>query len=386
MRIAQTHDRSGVARAALVAAPVHAEKKYGPGASDKEIKLGQTVSYSGALSVFGTIGRVEAAYFEMLNAAGGINGRKITLDQSRRRLHAAARPSSRRASWSSRKKCSRCSARSAHRPTPRFTSTSTRGKCRTCSCRPARPNGAIRSSFPGRWAGRPTIGRKARSTRSYILKTNPHAKIAVLYQNDDFGKDFLQGFEEGLGETNAKMIVATATYEPTDPSVDSQITTLKASGADTFFDIASPKAAAQAIRKAYDIGWRPLHLLQSVAASIASTLKPAGLEHAVGVISSAYYKDPTDPQWAKDPAVAAYRTFMKTLLPGWRSGRRVQRVGLQPGADHGAGAQAVRRRPDARERDEAGRESQRPAASDAAARDQDQHFAHRLLSRSSRCS
>src|SRR5258705_106607 len=162
--------------------------------------------------------------------------------------------------------------------------------------------------FPWTMGWTPNYRQEGAIYARYILKTNPHAKVAVLYQNDDFGKDFLRGFEEGLGEANAKMIVATATFEPTDPSVDSQITTLQASGADTFFDIASPKAAAQAIRKAYDTGWRPVHLLQSVAASISSTLKPAGLDHAVGVISSAYYKDPTDPQWAKDPAVAAYRS------------------------------------------------------------------------------
>jgi len=136
----------------------------------------------------------------------------------------------------------------------------------------------------------------------------------VLYQNDDFGKDFLRGFQEGLGE-NAKMIVAVATYEPTDPTVDSQITTLKASGADTFFDIAAPKAAAQAIRKAGEIGWRPVQFLQSVAASIASTLKPAGFDHAVGVISSTYYKDPNDPQWANDPATLAYLAWMKQYYP-----------------------------------------------------------------------
>ena len=146
------------------------------------------------------------------------------------------------------------------------------------------------------------------------FKNYPQAKIAVLYQNDDFGKDFLKGFQEGLGD-RTKMIVATATYEPTDPTVDSQITTLQGSGADTFFDIAAPKAAAQAIRKAYEIGWRPLHFLQSVAASIASTIKPAGLERAVGVISSAYYKDPNDPQWANDPGLLAYLAWMKAYYP-----------------------------------------------------------------------
>jgi branched-chain amino acid transport system substrate-binding protein len=312
MRIAQC--TITLALLALAVAPVHADKKYGPGASDKEIKLGQTVSYSGALSVFGTIGRTEAAYFEMLNAAGGINGRKInlislddgympprTVEQTRKLVEQEEVL----ALFSSIGTPTNSAIHkyvNAKKVPHLFLST-----------------GASKwgdpIQFPWTMGWVPNYRQEGAIYAHYILKTNPHAKIAVLYQNDDFGKDFLRGFEEGLGEANAKMIVATATFEPTDPSVDSQITTLQASGADTFFDIASPKAAAQAIRKAYDSGWRPLLLLQSVAASISSTLKPAGLDHAVGVISSTYYKDPTDPQWAQDPAVAAYRTFMKTYYP-----------------------------------------------------------------------
>jgi ABC-type branched-subunit amino acid transport system substrate-binding protein len=310
------HRAAGVALFAsmLLAGPTHAEKKYGPGASDKEIKLGQTMSYSGALSVFGTIGRTEAAYFDKINAAGGINGRKINLislddgyappkavEQTRRLIE----QDEVLALFSSLGTPTNVAIQkyvNARKVPHLFLST-----------------GASRwgdpQQFPWTMGWAPNYLQEGRIYAKYILKNYPRAKIAVLYQNDDFGKDFLRGFQEGLGESGAQMIVAQATYEPTDPTVDSQITTLKASGADTFFDIAAPKAAAQAIRKTYDIGWRPLHFLQSVAASIASTLKPAGLDHAVGVISSAYYKDPTDPQWASDPGVLAYRAFMKAYYP-----------------------------------------------------------------------
>jgi branched-chain amino acid transport system substrate-binding protein len=312
MRIARC--TISLALLALVVAPVHAQKRYGPGANDKEIKLGQTVSYSGALSVFGTIGRVEAAYFEMLNGAGGINGRKVTLIslddgymppktvEQTRKLVEQEEVLALFSSIGTPTNSAIHKYVNAKKVPHLFLST-----------------GASKwgdpKQFPWTMGWTPNYRQEGAIYAGYILKANPRAKIAVLYQNDDFGKDFLRGFEEGLGEANAKMIVATATFEPTDPSVDSQITTLKASGADTFFNIASPKAAAQAIRKAYEIGWRPLLLLQSVAASISSTLKPAGLDHAVGVISSTYYKDPTDPQWAQDPAVAAYRAFMKTYYP-----------------------------------------------------------------------
>jgi ABC-type branched-subunit amino acid transport system substrate-binding protein len=314
MRIAQRTIRMALLATALAVAPVQAEKRYGPGASDKEIKLGQTMSYSGALSVFGTIGRTQAAYFEMLNAAGGINGRRVTFIS----LDDGYMPP--RTVEQTRKLVEQEEVLALFGSTGTPTNSAIHKYVNArqvphlfLSTGASKWGDPIR--FPWTMGWTPNYRQEGAIYARYILKTSPHAKVAVLYQNDDFGKDFLRGFEEGLGEANAKMIVATATFEPTDPSVDSQITTLQASGADTFFDIASPKAAAQAIRKAYDTGWRPVHLLQSVAASISSTLKPAGLDHAVGVISSAYYKDPTDPQWAKDPAVAAYRSFMKTYYP-----------------------------------------------------------------------
>jgi branched-chain amino acid transport system substrate-binding protein len=312
--VRNTSSAAVLAAAMLLAAPGYAEPRYGPGASDKEIKLGQTVSYSGPLSVFGTIGRAEAAYFESVNANGGINGRRIklislddayappkTVEQTRKLIEQEEVL----ALFSSLGTPTNTAIHkyvNAKKVPHLFLSTG------------ASKWGDPRH-FPWTMGWGPNYRQEGTIYARYVLKAYPRARIAVLYQNDDFGKDFLKGFEEGLGDSNRAMIVAQATYEPTDPTVDSQITTLMASGADTFFDIAAPKAAAQAIRKAYDIGWRPLHLLQSVAASIASTLKPAGLDKAVGVVSSTYYKDPTDPQWVNDPAVSAYLAWMRSYYP-----------------------------------------------------------------------
>ena len=298
----------------LLAAPGHAQKKYGPGVSDTEIKLGQTVSYSGPLSVFGTIGRAEAAYFDKVNAEGGINGRRIKLVS----LDDAYAPPKTVEQTRKLVEQEEVLALFSSLGTPTNTAIHKYVNARKVP-HLFLSTGASKwgdpQQFPWTMGWTPNYRQEGSIYAKFILKAYPQAKIAVLYQNDDFGKDFLKGFEEGLGDRGSTMIVARATYEPTDPTVDSQITTLKASGADTFFDIAAPKAAAQAIRKAHDLGWRPLHLLQSVAASIASTLKPAGLDNAVGVMSSTYYKDPTDPQWVNDPGVAAYLAWMKRYYP-----------------------------------------------------------------------
>jgi branched-chain amino acid transport system substrate-binding protein len=149
----------------------------------------------------------------------------------------------------------------------------------------------------------------------HILQTRPNAKIGVLYQNDDYGKDFLQGFKSGLGDKAAKMIVSEVSYEPSDPTVDSQIIALKASGADVFFNVTMTKAAAQAIRKAYDIGWKPVQYLNSISTGVGTVLTPAGLDKSVGIISAAYMKDPTDKQWANDPAIKEWTAWMKKYYP-----------------------------------------------------------------------
>jgi len=143
----------------------------------------------------------------------------------------------------------------------------------------------------------------------------PTAKIGVLYQNDDYGKDYVKGLKDGLGDKAAKLIIAEVTYEVTDPTIDSQIVSLQASGADVFYDVTTPKFAAQAIRKTYDIGWKPLHLLNSVSASVAAVMTPAGLDKSVGVVSLAYFKDPTDPQWKDDPAFKQWLAWMDKYYP-----------------------------------------------------------------------
>jgi branched-chain amino acid transport system substrate-binding protein len=161
----------------------------------------------------------------------------------------------------------------------------------------------------------PTYQHESNIYAKYLLQTKPDAKVGILYQNDDYGKDYLKGFKDGLGDKAANMIVAEVSYEVTDPSVDTQIVTLQASGANVFFNITTPKFAAQAIRKAYDIGWRPLHLLNVVSTSVAAVLQPAGLDKAVGLVSIAYFKDPTDPAWKDDKATKDYFAFMKKYYP-----------------------------------------------------------------------
>jgi branched-chain amino acid transport system substrate-binding protein len=156
---------------------------------------------------------------------------------------------------------------------------------------------------------------EARLYAAYILEEKPDAKIAILYQNDDYGKDYVKGLKDGLGDKAEKMIVAEASYEVTDPSIDSQIVSLQASGANTFFNVTTPKFAAQAIRKVYDIGWRPLHILNNVSASVGSVLTPAGLDKSVGLITVAYLKDPADPQWKNDPAFKEYAAWLKKYYP-----------------------------------------------------------------------
>jgi ABC-type branched-subunit amino acid transport system substrate-binding protein len=170
-------------------------------------------------------------------------------------------------------------------------------------------------NFPWTMGWQPNYQTEARIYARHILQTKPNARIAVLYQNDDYGKDYLKGFEEGLGPQHQKMIVAKASYEVSEPTVDSQMLQLKSSGADVFFNITTPKFAAQAIRAAYDTGWKPTHYLNNVSNSVGSVLKPAGLEKAVGIITSAYVKDPTDKRWANDPAMKTWREFMAKYNP-----------------------------------------------------------------------
>jgi ABC-type branched-subunit amino acid transport system substrate-binding protein len=299
---------------ALGASSVWAQKKYDPGATDTEIKVGNIMPYSGPASAYGTIGKAAAAYIKMVNDDGGINGRKIdfisvddgysppkTVEMARRLVEQdqvlliwgslGTPPNSAIQKYMNAKKVPQLhvytGASKWNDPT----------------------------HFPWTMGWQPSYQAEAKIYAAYILKNKPDAKIAVLYQNDDYGKDYLEGFETGLGARAKTMIVAKASYETSDPTVDSQIVQLQASGADVFFNITTPKFAAMAIRKAYDIGWKPLQFLNNVSASIGSVLTPAGLEQSTGIITTTYLKDPSDPAWKDDKGMNAWRAFMAKYYP-----------------------------------------------------------------------
>jgi branched-chain amino acid transport system substrate-binding protein len=299
---------------ALAAFPAAAQKKYDPGASDTEIRIGNTNPYSGPASAYGTIGKTIAAYFTMVNEQGGINGRKVrfityddgysppkTVEMARKLVEqdqvlflfqTLGTPSN----TAIHKYMNMKKVPQMHVAT-----------------------GATKWNDPAnfKWTmgWQPNYQDEAKSYVRYLLKEKPNAKIGILYQNDDYGKDYLKGIKDGLGAKAKSMIVAEVSYEVADPTVDSQIVQLQQSGADVFFNITTPKFAAQAIRKAYDIGWKPLHFLNNVSTSVASVLTPAGLDKSLGLISTAYIKDPTDKQWENDPAIKKWQTFMKKYYP-----------------------------------------------------------------------
>ncbi len=302
--------------AVLFCAPsAQAQKKYGPGASDTEIKLGQTMPYSGPASAYAAIGKTQVAYFQMINDQGGINGRKITLIS----LDDGYSPP--RAVEQVRRLVEEEQVLALFQTLGTPTNTAIHKYVNAKKV----PHlyiatGATKwgdpKNFPWTMGWQPTYQTEARIYARYILAHKPNAKVAILYQNDDYGKDYLKGFKDGLGDKAASIIVSEVSYEVTDPTVDSQIVTLKASGADTFFNITTPKFAAQAIRKAFDMGWKPLHFLNNVSSSVGATLAPAGLDKSVNIITAQYMKDATDPQWNKDPAMQRWREFMKKYMPG----------------------------------------------------------------------
>jgi ABC-type branched-subunit amino acid transport system substrate-binding protein len=280
----------------LATGPTRAET---PGVTPTEIKIGQTQPYSGPASSYGTIGKVESAYFAMINEQGGINGRKInlislddgysppkTVEQVRRLVEqdqvlmifqSLGTPSN----------TAIHKYMNAKKVPQLFVAT-----------------GATKwgdpEHFPWTMGWQPSYQTEAHIYAKYLLQTKPDAKIGILYQNDDYGKDYVKGLKDGLGDKAAKMIVSEVSYEVTDPTIDSQIVTLKGSGADVFFNVTIPKFAAQAIRKAYDIDWHPLHLLNNVSNSTGGVLEPAGLDKSVGLISAQYFKDPADPIYAQE--------------------------------------------------------------------------------------
>ena len=299
----------------LAAGAANADKKYGPGVSDTEIKIGNTNPYSGPASSYGTIGKVIKAYFDKVNAEGGVNGRKIkfiTLDDG----YSPPKTKEQFRKLVEREKVLFI-FQSLGTPTNSAVHKYMNKKkvpqlfVATGATKWGQPK-----KFPWTMGWQPNYQTEGAVTANYLKINKPDAKVAILFQNDDYGKDYVKGFKDALGPSlAAKMIVAEESYEVTDPTVDSQVINLKASGADTFFNVAIPKFAAQAIRKAYDSGWKPLQLLNSVSASVSSVLKPAGFEKSNGVITTLYLKDPTDPAWKQDPEYLAWVKFMDTYYP-----------------------------------------------------------------------
>ena len=300
--------------AAVVASPVMAQKKYDPGASDTEIRIGGISPYSGPASAYGAIGKAIQAYVNKVNAEGGVNGRKLnfisyddgynpakTVEMARKLVEQdevlfvfntlGTPPNSAIHRYMNQKKVPQL-----------FVAT-----------------GATKwgdpQNFPWTMGWQPSYQSEAKIFAQHLLETKPNAKIAIIYQNDDYGKDYLKGFKDGLGEAGRKLIVAEATYEVTDPTIDSQIVTLKGSGADAFFNITTPKFAAQAIKKMAEIGWKPVHYLNSVSASVGAVIIPAGPQNAVDIITAAYLMDPTDAQWHNTPAYKGWLEWMQKYNP-----------------------------------------------------------------------
>jgi branched-chain amino acid transport system substrate-binding protein len=298
----------------LSAATLAAEKRNAPGVTNTEITIGQTMPYSGAASAWGADGLAELAYFKMLNEQGGVNGRKIRLIS----LDDGYSPA--KTVEQTRKLVEQEQVAFIFSPLGTPTNTAIQKylnerKVPQLFVATGASKWADPKHFPWTMGWQPSYATEARIYGRYILEHKPDAKIAVLFQNDDYGKDYLAGLREGLGDKYAKMVVGEASYEVTDPTVDSQIVTLQATGADVFVDIAGPKFAAQAIRKTYDIGWRPLHFLNTVGSAVGAVLQPAGLEKSVGIVTARYYKDPSDPQWKDDPAFQEWLAWMKKYNP-----------------------------------------------------------------------
>jgi branched-chain amino acid transport system substrate-binding protein len=315
----KVHLRLGAFSAALAivaatSSAALAQKKYDIGATDTEIKIGNIMPYSGPLSAYGVIGKTEQAYFNKINAEGGINGRKInfisyddgysppkTVEQARKLVESdevlfifnslGTPPNSAIQKYMNSKSVPQL-----------FVAT-----------------GATKwndpKDFPWTMGWQPNYQSESRIYAKYILKEKPNAKIAVLYQNDDYGKDYVKGLKDGLGAKAASMIVAEESYEPVQPTIDSNIVKLKSTDADVFFNVTTPKFTAQSIKKMNEIGWKPLHILNNVSVSIGSVMKPAGFENSQGIISSAYLKDTSDPQWKDDAGMKTFDEFLTKYFP-----------------------------------------------------------------------
>lgn len=306
------------------------EKRYGPGVTDIEITIGNTVPYSGPASGYGVYGIALAAYFKMINEQGGINGRKITLIS----LDNGYLPP--KALEGTRRLVEQDQALAIMGTLGTPPNVATQRYLHEAHV----PNLAVISGasrfndpahFPWTVPGFPSYRTEAKIYGTYILATKPDAKIAVLYQNDDLGRDYLAGLKEGLGARAEAMIAAAASYEVADPTVDLQMVSLRASGADVLVEFTNLKASAQAIRKAYDLGWRPLQIVGVTGSAVAGALKPAGLEKSIGIITAFNGKDPSDRQWADDPDMIAYRDFMQKYYPDGDQNNGVNFLGYSVG-------------------------------------------------------
>ena len=305
----------GVSAAALASASglALAQKKYDDGATDKEIKVGNTNPYSGPVSAYGAIGKTIEAYWKSVNAAGGINGRMvkfITLDDG----YVPSKTVEVVRQLVEQEKVL-CVFQTLGTPTNTAIHKYMNTKqvphlfVATGASKWGKPK-----DFPWTMGFQPDYHTEAVIYGKHVLANVKDAKIGLLYQNDDFGKDYIDGFKEGLGKETGR-IIKQVSYEATDPTVDSQIIQLKDSGANVFLNISAPKAAAQGIRKAADIGWKPVHYLTNVSASVAAVMKPAGFDNSQGIITAAYLKDSTDKQWANDPEMKAWREWMGKWMP-----------------------------------------------------------------------
>jgi len=298
---------------AVTSSAALAQKKYDTGATDTEIKIGNIMPYSGPASAYGVIGKTEKAYFDKINAEGGINGRKINF------ISYDDGYSPPKAVEQARKLVESDEVLVVFNPlgTP---SNSAIQKYLNAKKVPQLfvATGATKwndpKDFPWTIGWQPSYQSEARIYAKYLLKEKPDGKIAVLYQNDDFGKDYLKGLKDGFG-AKASMIVAEESYETSEPSIDSHIVKLKATGADVFISITTPKFAAQAIKKNAEIDWHPLHIVSNVSASVGGVLQPAGFENAQGMLSAAYAKDGADPQWNDDPGMKKFFEFLAKYYP-----------------------------------------------------------------------
>jgi branched-chain amino acid transport system substrate-binding protein len=305
---------AAIALLAATSSGALAQKKYDTGATDTEIRIGNIMPYSGPASAYGVIGKTEDAYFKKINAEGGINGRKInfisyddaysppkTVEQARKLVESdevlfifnslGTPPNSAIQKYMNSKKVPQL-----------FVAT-----------------GATKwndpKEFPWTMGWQPNYQSESRIYAKYILKEVPNARIAILYQNDDYGKDYVKGLKDGLGAKAASIIVAEESYETTQPTIDSNIVKLKSTNADVFFNVTTPKFAAQAIKKMAEIEWKPLHIINNVSSSIGSVMKPAGFENAQNIISSNYLKDTSDPQWKDDAGMKAFDEFLAKYFP-----------------------------------------------------------------------